>query len=60
MIYYETFRTLVIKFFMTTSSILKKIIEISFIIILGAIAMIVMGIYKAGSIIRNWFQGMIY
>ena len=59
-VYYENFRARAIKVLKTTFSILKKTAEVSVTIILGTIAMIARGIYKIGSIIRDWFQRVLY
>ncbi|MEK7118259.1 MAG: hypothetical protein AAB869_01490, partial [Patescibacteria group bacterium] len=60
-IYYENFRIRAIEFLKIkiTHSMLKKMVKVSTTVILGTIAMIILGISKAGSIIRNWFQRMI-
>lgn len=59
-VYYKNFRIRATKVLKITFSILKKTAKVSFTIIFGTIAMMALGIYKAGSIIRNWLQKMIY
>lgn len=59
-VYYENLHTRVVKIIKIVFSVLKRVTEISLVAVLGVIAMIAFGIYKAGSIIRNWFQRMIY